>query len=76
MKVGTTAETNEKKKKTIFVIILITVFSAIVFSNLLQLLIIFIVWLFKLIIEHYIKILVGIAAILIGRKILFRAKKK
>lgn len=76
MKVGTVAETNEKKRKTIFGIILITILSAIIFSSLLKLLITFFVWLGKLIINNYVYILIGIAAILIGRKILFRPRRK
>lgn len=76
MKVGTIAEFNEKKKKTILGIILITILCGFIFSSLLQLLIIFLVWLIKLIIKHWIKILIGIVAILIGRRILFRSKTK
>lgn len=76
MKVGTTAETNERKKKTILGIILLTILCGIVFSSLFQLLIIFFIWFIKLIVKHWIKILVGIAVILVGRKILFRAKRK
>jgi len=76
MKIGTMAKTNERRKKTILGIVLITVLCAIIFSNLLELLIKFITWVIKLMIKHWVKILIGIAVILIGRKILFRAKRK
>lgn len=76
MKVGTTAETNERRKKTISGIIIITIICAVIFSNILELFGALIVWLVKLIITHWKKILVGIAVLLVGRRILFRRKKK
>lgn len=76
MKVGTTAETNEKKKKTMFGIIFITILCAIVFAVFLQLFLTLLIWIFNLIITHWIKILIGIVVILLGRRILFRAKRR
>ena len=76
MKVGSVAQINERKQKTILAILAITIVCGILFSILFELIIIFFIWLIKLIIEYYVYILIGVVAILIGRKILFRSKRR
>ncbi len=77
MKVNNTqVEISNSKKPNLFLILAITIIIAIIFSGVMRFVWGAIVWLWKLIVEHRLKIVIGIAIILILKKILFRKKSK
>ncbi len=62
------------KRPNIFLMLAITVIFAILLAGVLKFVGQALVWLIKLIITHWIKILIGIAVILLIKKFLFRKK--
>lgn len=67
---------NEKKKQQLyFSMLIVAVIFAFVIAGLVQGTIGLVNWLVKLLIEHWVKILIGIIVLLVLRKILFRRRQ-
>lgn len=67
---------NERKKHVYFALIIIAIILALIMAGLINVGSNFFVWVLKLIIKHWGKILIGIAVLLVLKRFLFRRKQK
>lgn len=67
---------NEKRKNIYISLIVVAIICAVVFAGLLQGIISLLTWIIKLVIKYWKHILMGIAALLVLKKLLFRRKQK
>lgn len=65
---------NEKRKHLLFSLVIVAIICAIVFVGLLQGLVSLISWIARLIVKHWVKILIGVIVLIVLKKFLFRKK--